>query len=268
VLVHCVGSKINKYAEYCSAVCCKYLLKFAHLAKEKLADVSVTELYSDFCLPGKESQSFLNKLSEEHVVEFLHMKDPDSIEIVGENDNILINYTDVHGENKTITSDMVVLAPAIEGARDARNVAKVFDVSQGKGGFFVEEHSSLDPVSTSTAGIFIVGCAQGPKDIQSSVAQGQAAAGRILSQLIPGEKLRLEAMTAIVDEDLCSGCKICIGVCPYKATTYEEHGKHITVNELLCRGCGSCTTACPSGAIKAKHFTDIQISSEMKGLLQ
>lgn len=265
-LVHCVGSRTSNFNEHCSGVCCMYLLKFAHQAARKLPGVSITQLYSDLCLPGKESQSFFGRVSGENGPEFLHMKEPDSIEIAEEDGKILIEYVDVHGRSDTVTSDMVVLAPAIEGARDARGLAHVFDISQGEGGFFVEENPSIAPVSTVRDGVFIAGCAQGPKDIQSSVADGQAAAGRILSRLIPGEKLVLEAITAEVDTSLCSGCKICIALCPYKAITYDEIGKHVTINEIICRGCGVCPAGCPSGAIKANHFTDAQISAEIQAL--
>jgi len=267
-LVHCVGSRTSNFNEHCSGVCCMYLLKFAHQAARKLPGVSITQLYSDLCLPGKESQSFFGRVSGENGPEFLHMKEPDSIEIAEEDGKILIEYVDVHGRSDTVTSDMVVLAPAIEGARDARGLAHVFDISQGEGGFFVEENPSIAPVSTVRDGVFIAGCAQGPKDIQSSVADGQAAAGRILSRLIPGEKLVLEAITAEVNTSLCSGCKICIALCPYKAITYDEIGKHVTINEIICRGCGVCPAGCPSGAIKANHFTDAQISAEIQALAE
>jgi heterodisulfide reductase subunit A len=265
-LIHCVGSRTSKFNEHCSGVCCTYLLKFAHQAARKLPGVSMTALYSDFCLPGKQAQSFFNRVSGEDGLEFLHMKEPDSIEISEKNGKILIKYVDVHGRSNSVTSDMVVLAPAIEGARDARDLAQVFDISQGEGGFFVEDNPSIAPVSTARDGVFVAGCAQGPKDIQASVADGQAAAGRILSRLIPGEKLVLEAVTAEADANLCCGCKLCIAVCPYKAITYDETGKHVVINEILCRGCGVCPAVCPSGSIRAKHFADAQISAEIRAL--
>ncbi|MEW6326137.1 MAG: CoB--CoM heterodisulfide reductase iron-sulfur subunit A family protein [Thermodesulfobacteriota bacterium] len=266
-LVPCVGSRTKSFNEYCSAVCCMYLLKFAHQATRKLPGVPIAVLRSDLCLPGKESQDFFNKISCESGVEILHMKHADSVQIVEEHGKISIHYVDICGRPNVVTSDMVVLAPAIEGARDAQAMARIFDITQGEGGFFTEEHAKIAPVATARRGIFIAGCAQGPKDIQGSVAQGQAAAGAILSRLIPGRKLTLEAMTAEINEDLCSGCKICVGLCYYKAITYDDIQEHVTVNRLLCRGCGVCASACPSAAIKANHFTDVEISAELKGLL-
>ncbi|MDY6954833.1 MAG: 4Fe-4S dicluster domain-containing protein, partial [Thermodesulfobacteriota bacterium] len=122
------------------------------------------------------------------------------------------------------------------------------------------------PVSTVRDGIFVAGCAKGPEDIPGSIAQGQAAAGAILSRLIPGEELALEPMTAELDESLCSGCRICVALCPYRAITYDDGAKQIAINDVLCRGCGICPAACPSGAIKAKHFTDREICAEINGL--
>ncbi len=267
-LVHCVGSRTTKFNEHCSAVCCMYSLKFAHQVKQKLPAASITEFHSDLCLPGKDSQKFFHKISGEDGIELIHMKKPDSIEIVQEGGKISIRYTDIHGMSDAVDFDMVVLAPAMEGAHDAKAVAEVFDILQGEAGFFVEEHTKVAPVSTIKEGIFIAGCAQGPKDIQGSVAQGQAAAGRILSRLVPGQKLTLEGAVGEVDTYLCSGCKICIGLCSYKAITYDDTEKRVALNEILCRGCGICAAACPSGAIKANHFTDSEISAEIKGLLQ
>jgi heterodisulfide reductase subunit A len=267
-LVHCVGSRTRKFNEHCSAVCCMYSLKFAHQVMQKLPGASITELHSDLCLPGKDSQQFFRKISGEDGIELIHMKNPDSIEITQEDGKPLIKFTDIHGKSQAVASDMVVLAPAMEGAKDAGAMAEIFDISQGEGGFFAEENTKVAPVSTAMEGIFIAGCAQGPKDIQSSVAQGQAAAGRILSRLVPGEKLALEPVTADVDEDLCSGCKMCVGLCSYKAIACDNLKRSIAINKILCRGCGVCAATCPSGAIKAKHFTDTQVSEEIRGLVR
>ncbi len=267
-LIHCVGSRTSQFHEHCSAVCCMYLIKFAHQVNGKLPGASITGFYSDLCLPGKEAQGFFNKISQEANVQLMHMKDPDSIEIMQEDEKTVIRFTDLQGKSQAVVSDMVILAPAMEGARDAGTLAKLFDIAQGEGGFFVEEGARLLPVATAMEGIFIAGCAQGPKDIQSSVAQGQAAAGRILSRLVPGEKLALEPVSADVNKDFCCGCKLCVGLCSYKAITYDDVKKNVAINKVLCRGCGVCAAACPSGAIRASHFTDAEISEEIRGLVR
>jgi heterodisulfide reductase subunit A len=267
-LLHCAGSRTDKYHEYCSAVCCSYLLKFAHLIKNTMPDVHIIEFYSDMCLPGKYSQKFFNKLAKHDGIEFVRMKSPDSIEVNYKNGKILIKYDDVKGKPKNVTSDMVILAPSLQGARGSQDVARIFDISSDKYGFFREEHSKLAPVSTTTKGIFIAGCASEPMDIHSSVTQGEAAAGLVLSKLVPGEKMLLEAMASVVDEMLCSGCKICIGLCPFKAITYSDEEKQAMINEILCLGCGVCASACPAGAIAPGHFTDKQIYNEIFGIIK
>jgi heterodisulfide reductase subunit A len=266
-LVHCVGSRTSQFHEHCSAVCCMYLIKFAHQVNGKLPAASITGFYSDLCLPGKGAQGFFNKIVRDVNIQLMHMKDPDSIEITQEDEKTVIRFMDLQGKSRAVVSDMVVLAPAMEGARDAGTLAKLFDIAQGEGGFFVEEGTRLLPVATAMEGIFIAGCAQGPKDIQSSVAQGQAAAGRILSRLVPGEKLALEPVSAEVNKDFCCGCKLCVGLCSYKAITYDDVKQNVAINKVLCRGCGVCAAACPSGAIKASHFTDAEISEEIRGLV-
>ncbi|MBW2600444.1 MAG: CoB--CoM heterodisulfide reductase iron-sulfur subunit A family protein [Deltaproteobacteria bacterium] len=267
-LVHCVGSRSMESNEHCSGVCCTYLSKFAHQAKEKLPDVEITQFFSDLCLPGKEAQVFFNKVSSNNEIEFIRLKSPDSLDIFEQGGKALVRYTGAHEEPKTAQYDMVVLAPAMVGATDAARVAAVYDIAQGKAGFFSEEDTTLYPVASSMEGIFVAGCAQGPKDIGASVAQGQAAAGKILSRLVPGEKLALEAAVCEIDEGLCSGCKTCIGLCSYNAMTFDDKEKCVSINEVLCRGCGTCVAACPSGVIKAKHFTDRQMFSEIEGLLR
>jgi heterodisulfide reductase subunit A len=177
-----------------------------------------------------------------------------------------IRYVDLDGLHGALSADMVVLAPAMIAATGADDVAKAFGICQDRAGFFTEDQTFLAPVSTLNEGIYVAGCAQGPQDIPSSVVQGQAAAGKILSVLVPGEMLTLEGTTARVNLDLCAGCKTCMGVCPYRAISYDAAMKCCSVNEILCRGCGVCAAACPSGAMEAKHFSDQAISAEIEGL--
>ena len=132
--------------------------------------------------------------------------------------------------------------------------------------FFIEKHPKLDPVATTTDGVYIVGSCQGPKDIPDSIAQAGAAASRILATIAQVE-VEVEVTTAVVNEDLCCGCQTCIKVCPYGAVSFDEEKKVSTVNEVLCKGCGTCGSTCPTGAIRSRHFTDQQIFSEIEGLM-
>ena len=170
------------------------------------------------------------------------------------------------GKFREIPVDMVVLCNAIEPRRDSDAVRRLFSISKSPDGFFLERHPKLDPTSTATEGVFIAGCAQGPKDIPDTVAQAGSAAARILSVIAKGE-VEIEPVRAMVQEEYCSGCKICNNLCPYIAIEFLEEKKVSHVNEALCKGCGTCVAACPSSAMTGHGFTDAQILSELDGLI-
>jgi heterodisulfide reductase subunit A len=162
---------------------------------------------------------------------------------------------------------MVILSIGIESRHDAQDVARLFGISCDADGFFKEKHPKLDPVATLTDGVFVAGCAQGPRDIPDCVAQGSAAAARVLTLIRQGE-VEVEAATALVDQMMCVGCQQCIQTCPYAAIEFLEDRKVAHVVEALCKGCGTCAGTCPSKAISLRHFTDQQLISEMIGAVQ
>jgi heterodisulfide reductase subunit A len=161
---------------------------------------------------------------------------------------------------------MVILSTAITPREDADKVARLFNISRSNDGFFLEKHPKLDPFSTTTDGIFIAGCAQGPKDIPDTVAQAAAAAAEALGLLSQGT-YEIEASTAEIDSRICSGCQVCAMVCPYSAISCEEENEVCEVNQALCKGCGACVGGCPSDAIKLNHYTNEQIVAQMEGML-
>ena len=164
---------------------------------------------------------------------------------------------------------MVVLCPAMEARADAKEVARLFNISQSADGFLMERHPKLDPVATTNDGVFIVGCCQGPKDIPDTVAQALAGAAEALA-LIDAGTVKLEAATATVDEALCHGCGRCEEICEFHAPTIvRRNGYPIpvsSINQAMCKGCGACAVACPTGAISIKHFTRQQILAELEAL--
>jgi len=255
--IYCVG---RKEKGYCSGICCMYSVKLAHLVKEKLPDVKIYSFYSDLCLPKKDHQRLYGEVLDKGV-EFIRS---DGTESVTRKDNNLVVEYKTDSKTKRVSVDMVVLAPAVEPNPDTEKLAGFLDIPRDEFGFFSEEHALMKPFGTPLEGVFIVGSCQGPKDIGDAVAQGAASAGRILSRLIPGEKLELEAMISEINEDLCGGCNTCISLCPYFAISRDEEKKVAVVNETLCRGCGTCVAACPTGAARAKHFTKEQIFAEIK----
>ncbi len=255
-IIHCVG---RDEKGYCSEICCMYSLKFAKYLKDKLPHVEVSNFYSDLCIPGKTDQKFYEQTKGKNV-EFIRSSD---VEVKKNGDQLNINYKDENLGKKSLIVDMVILAPAVEPTVDASKIAEITGISQGPEGFFTEEHEKLNPVSTSTEGVYIVGCAQGPKNISDTLVQSEAAAGKILSSLIPGKKIEPEVKTSHISESFCIGCKTCLSVCSYGAITFDEDKKVSVVNEVICRGCGNCVAACPSGAASIKHFKFDQIYQEL-----
>lgn len=153
----------------------------------------------------------------------------------------------------------------MEAREDSREVARIVNISQDKEGWFIESHPKLEPVATTTDGIFIAGTCVAPKDIPDSVAQARAAAARILAR-IAKERIEVDALYSEVNENLCSGCRLCNQLCPYSAIEFLEDKKQSHIISALCKGCGVCVAACPSSAIKGRHFTDQQVLAQVDGL--
>ena len=261
-IIHCVGSRDRNYHEYCSKVCCMYSMKFAHLIRESTA-AKVYEFYIDLRSAGKGYEEFYNRVLDEGVI-FVRSHPP---EVVSEDGKLIIECEDtLAGCQSCIAVDMVILSTALEPRADAGEVARLFSLSRSADGFFLEKHPKLAPVATMTDGVFVVGCAQGPKDIPETVAQASAAAAAVLAMFARGT-IEIEAATAVVDQELCSGCGICGSLCPYNAISFLEDRKVAEINDILCKGCGVCVAACPAGAITGRHFTDKQILAEIEGLL-
>ena len=266
-LVHCVGSRDERFNRYCSRVCCMSALKFAHLVKER-ADADVYEFYLDMRAFGKGYEEFYQRVLREGTTVIRGavgevVPAPGS----GSDPHLLVRCEDtLIGKYREIPVDMVVLCTALEPQPDAEAVARVFSLSRSPDGFFLERHPKLDPVGTTTDGVYVAGCSQGPKDIPDSVAQGQAAAARILALIAKGE-VRIDPVRATVVEELCGGCKTCIPLCPYRAIRFDVEARVARVNEALCQGCGTCVAACPASAIVGAGFTDEQILAELAGLL-
>ena len=267
-ILHCVGSRDENYHEYCSRVCCMYALKYSHLIKERAA-AEVYQMYIDMRCFGKAYEEFYKRLSEEGV-NFIRGKAAEVTDrAINEDEEgklIVCGEDTLLSKTIRVPVDMVILATALEPRADAAKVAKLFGITKSADGFFLERHPKLDPVATMTDGVFIAGCCQGPKDIPDTVAQASAAATRVLALISKG-RVELEAATAVIDEEKCSGCRICNLLCPYSAISFIEDEKVSRINEALCKGCGTCVAACPSAAITHKQFTTEEITAEIEGVL-
>jgi len=268
-IIHCVGSRDEKYHEYCSQVCCMYSMKLSHLIREHVPGAQVTEFYIDLRCVGKGFEEFYNRVLDEGTT-FVRGRPAEVTDIAEspeeEGKLIIIGEDTLVGRQRRVPVDMVVLSTALEPRADAGEVGRMFSISRSADGFFLEKHPKLDPVATMNDGIFVVGCCQSPKDIPNTVAQASAAAARALAAISAGS-IEIEAATSVVVEELCSGCKICTDLCPFNAISFDEEKKVSVINDALCKGCGVCVAACPSGAIIGRHFTTQQLMAEIDGVL-
>ncbi len=255
----CVGSRDETEKPWCCRIGCMSALKQMYLLKEKLGDeIELNICYMDIRSFGKGYEEFYRKIRGFNTNFFRGR--PSEVRLL--EDYLSIDIFDTT-TNKLfeIKTDLVVLVPALIPRSDSNEIANILRISTGSDGFLLEAHPKLKPVDTSTNGIFIAGCCQGPKDIQDTVAQASAAAARA-SNILSKKELEAEPQISLVNEDFCSGCGTCISVCAYNAIELvkEKDDKlHAKVNEALCLGCGACVVACPSGAMQQHSYKDKQI---------
>jgi heterodisulfide reductase subunit A len=272
VFVQCAGSRdtSGRGKEYCSKICCMYTAKHAMLVREKYPDVEAYVFYIDVRTPGKNFDEFYRRAVEEYGVHYIKGMVG---KIADANGRLLVRASDLLTDSQiTLEADMVVLAAAIEPDPTARKTATMLTASMDTNDFFTEAHPKLRPVESPTAGIFLSGVCQGPKDIPETVAQAGAAASKVIG-LLARDRLVSNPCVAGSSETLCNGCSACENVCPYGAIEYTEKeindlGKRelrriARVNEAICQGCGACTVTCPSGAMDLKGFTNLQILAEV-----
>ena len=275
VFIQCVGSRCDDHRgkSYCSKICCMYTAKHAMLVREKYPDTNVHVFYIDVRTPGKNFDEFYRRAVEQYGVEYIK----GMVGKVWKNgDKLMVQGSDLlNGEQLLLETDMVVLATAIEPDPSARSVATMLTASMDTNDFFTEAHAKLRPVESPTAGVFLSGTCQGPKDVPETVAQASAAASKVIG-LLSKDKMITNPCVAQSNELLCNGCSTCERVCPYGAITYvdkEVRGPEVRgvkrvaqVNPAVCQGCGACTVSCPSGAMDLKGFTNREIMAEVDAI--
>ena len=269
-IIHCVGSRSKTFHGYCSRVCCMVALKYAHEIKAALPDCSVSDLYVDMHAFGKGHEDFYRSSAEFKTMFLMYGKnDHPVIRKADPKDDceLLIEVNEkLSGEVIEIPADLVILMVGMEAREDSAEVARLVNISQDKDGWFIESHPKLDPVATTTDGIYIAGTCAAPKDIPDTVAQARAATARILGKIAKGQ-IEVDGMFAEVVNDRCSGCRVCNDLCPYSAIEFDEQALRSKVINAVCKACGACVAACPSAAIKSRHFTDQQIIAQIEGVL-
>jgi len=267
VFIQCVGSRDKSVGRpYCTGFCCMYTAKQAILTKDHIPDSESYVFYMDIRAPGKMYDEFTRRAMEEYGAKYVRGR----VSMVYPQDGKMIvrGVDTLAGAQVEVEADLVVLAVGAEGAAGSAQLAEKLRISYDSYGFFMEGHPKLKPVETNTAGVYLAGCAQGPKDIPSSVAQGSAAAAKVLS-LFSKDQLQSDPQVSKVDLKRCVGCMKCALTCPFGAIKETEVRGEIKaqVIETICQGCGICTSTCRQGAIQLQNFTDNQILAEVNALL-
>ena len=277
VFIQCVGSRCTpeKGKTYCSGICCMYTAKHAMLTREKYPDTDVYVFTIDVRTPGKNFDEFYRRAVEEYGVHYIKgavgkvsLRADGTLDVQGS--DLIMN------EQLHINADLVVLAAAVEPDKSARPLATMLTASMDTNDFFTEAHPKLRPVESPTAGIFLSGMCQGPKDIPATVSQASACAAKVIG-LLAKNKLVTNPCVAHSDENMCNGCSQCANVCPYGAITYAEKEFRMpdrttkirrvaSVNPAVCQGCGACTVTCPSGAMDLHGFSNRQIMAEVDAI--
>ena len=274
--IQCVGSRDTSGCgkPYCSKICCMYTAKHAMLIREKYPDTEVHVFYIDVRTPGKNYDEFFRRAVEQYGVDYIKGMVG---KVYNENGKLMVQGSNlIDNEQITIESDLVVLAAAIEPEPSVRKIATLLTTSIDTNNFLTESHAKLRPVESPTAGVYLAGVCQGPKDIPETVSQASACAAKVIGLLVK-DKLKTNACVATPDENMCNGCSQCANVCAYGAITYvdkefrlgggkTEIRRVASVNPAVCQGCGACTVTCPSGAMDLKGFSSKQIMSEVEAI--
>ncbi len=273
VIIKCVGSRDpNKGVSYCSRACCMYGAKHAHQFLDKVPGGECYVFYMDVRCPGKGYDEFYMNTLQDGAV---YVRGRVS-KIYPEGGKLVCMGEDtLSGNQVRVDADLVILETAMVPSDGSADVARIFNTQRGTEGFFTEAHPKLRPVETNTAGVYLAGVAQGPKDIPDTVAQAGAAASKVVGLLARG-RIESNPMLTHVDVSKCSGCGSCVDICPYHALsldeiTVRENSKKVTrtvakVNEGLCQGCGARTVACRPGALDLFGFSDEGIMQEVSAL--
>lgn len=274
--IQCVGSRdVSGCGKpYCSKICCMYTAKHAMLIREKYPDTEVHVFYIDVRTPGKNYDEFYRRAVEQYGVDYIKGMVG---KVYAEGDKLMVQGSNlIDNEQVVIQSDLVVLATAIEPEPSVRKVATLLTASIDTNNFLNESHPKLRPVESPTAGVYLAGVCQGPKDIPETVSQASACAAKVIGLLVK-DRLKTNPCIAHPDESMCNGCSQCANVCAYGAITYVDKefrlggGKTETrrvasVNPAVCQGCGACTVTCPSGAMDLSGFSSSQIMSEVEAI--
>jgi len=265
VWVQCAGSRApNLHRPYCSKICCMYVAKQTIAYRRAVPEGQAYVFYIDIRSQGRGYDEFVQRAMEEFGVVYLRGK---ASRIIQRGRQLQVWGVDtLSGQSVRVEADMVVLAMAAVPSSGSEALARLMRVATDENGFLAEAHPKLRPVESLTAGIYLAGAAQFPKDIPETVAQGSGAAAKVL-QLFAQREMVSEPTVAIVDEELCAGCGRCVPACPYDARSLHPRKKLALVNAALCQSCGACIVACPNKATIVRNLTPDQVLAMVEAVL-
>lgn len=266
VFIQCSGSRDPElHNAYCSKICCMYTAKHALLYRHAVHDGHATVFYIDIRAGGKDYEEFVNRAMEDERILYLRGK---VSKVFRKGDKTEVWGVDtLSGRPVKVEADLVVLAQAMIPREETQNIVSMLKLAKGPDGFLKEAHPKLRPVESLTAGVFLAGSAQGPKDIPETVAQASGTASKAAT-ILAAPILHHEPTTAIVDDAKCTGCEICISLCPYGAIAKDPLTEKADVNRVLCEGCGTCAGGCPTGAITLLNLTEEQVTKMIEVLVR
>jgi heterodisulfide reductase subunit A len=265
--IQCVGSRCERRGvPYCSNICCMNTIKDTLLLKEHYHDIDCKVFYMDIRAFGKGFEDFYRR-SKALGVKYIRGLPGDIRENPETKSLVLTVENTTNGGIEEHELDMVVLSVGLIPRYDAPTIQKLLTLSTTSDGFLMEVHPKLTPIDAPTSGVFFAGTCEAPKDIKDSVTQASGAAARALT-ILSQDKVRIEAVTSIIDDELCTYCGICAKACPYGAIIVDKKTKTSKVIEAACKGCGTCAAECPFGAISMRHFDDDQIMAQIEAILK
>ena len=256
VFIQCVGSRDpERHKAYCSRACCMYTAKQARLYRQQVEEGTAYVSYMDIRSDSRDFEEFVQQGMEEENLVYIRGR---VAKVIQENGFLRVFTSDTLSSRQLeIEADLVVLAMAMEPKAGIRDLAKKMNVTIDGDAFLTETHIKLYPVESSTKGVYLAGCGQSPKDITDTVSQALATAGKIQT-MFSNETLIADPLIAEVKNDVCSGCGICIEVCPYGARLMNDFTKISDVNQAVCQGCGACIASCPNKACELINSTSRQ----------
>ena len=265
VMIQCVGSREPDYM-VCSRNCCAHAVKNALKLKQIDPAINVYVLYRDMRTYGFLEEQYREARQQGVMFIRYELEDKPVVETVHTNGSQQLRVTvrdRILGARLAIDADLVALSTGVRPPSGGREIAQLLKVPLNDEGFFLEAHMKLRPVDFATEGVFVCGLAHAPKSLDESIAQAKAAAGRAAT-ILAKDTVSGEGIVSTHNPDFCSTCRICVGMCPYEAITYDYNKKIIVVNDALCKGCGTCVAACPAGVMTARHFTDAQVFAQIE----